>query len=293
MIIPLWAVFGLIAAVLSSAMLLTQEKFRVNGYVLAFWIKAVSVCVTAPFVLLNGAPADPLFYIYLLCTAVIYAISDVIFFNGITKTDAGAVSRLIPAAAVSGFLIWFIIQPDLFAVYAARPVISIGIFLTLCGFALCAFRLKKCNLTRKTVQAIWFVLVAATIGPLFTKLTTFHAEREIGLYSYMFFQSAMMMGLWVLFLAVRKPISMTQFFERKALIQSMMIGGISAAIVLMKLSAFYVVDNPAYIAALITLDSVLILFVYKLWGKKTHADLKAGLGLVLCVAVLIVLRAQI
>jgi len=103
----------------------------------------------------------------------------------------------------------------------------------------------------------------------------------------------MMMGLWVLFLAVRKPISMTQFFERKALIQSMMIGGISAAIVLMKLSAFYVVDNPAYIAALITLDSVLILFVYKLWGKKTHADLKAGLGLVLCVAVLIVLRAQI
>jgi len=30
MIIPLWAVFGLIAAVLSSAMLLTQEKFRVN-----------------------------------------------------------------------------------------------------------------------------------------------------------------------------------------------------------------------------------------------------------------------
>ena len=293
MIVPVWVVFGLIAAVLSSAMMLAQEKFRVNGYVLAFWIKAVSVCVTAPFVIVNGVPTEPLFYIFLLCTAVIYAISDVIFFNGITKTDAGAVSRLIPAAAVFGFLIWFIIQPDLFAIYAQQPILSSGIFLTLCGFAFCAFRLKACKITRKTVQAIWFVIVAATIGPLFTKLTTFHAERDIALYAYVFFQSAMMMALWLVFLAVRKPVAVRSFFERATLLKSMVIGGISASMVLMKFSAFYVVDNPAYIAALITLDSVMILFVYKLWGKKTEADLKAGMGLVFCVALLIILRAQI
>ena len=293
MIIPAWAIFGITAAALSASMMLSQEKLRVNGYALAFWIKAACVMVTAPFIIFHGVPTDPLFYLYLFLTAIIYAISDVLFFSGITKTDAGAVSRLIPSASVLSFLMWFAIDPELFSIYMQSPAITGTIFGTLCLFAYFAFRLKKCTVTVKTLRAVWFVIVAATIGPLFTKMTTFHAEKEIGIYSYVFFQALMMMGLWFSYMCVRHPIPFSEFFEPKTVLKSLGIGVIASVMVLTKFTAFYFVDNPAYIPAVIALDSVMILFIYKLWGKQAEGDIRSGLGIVACAALLIILKAQI
>lgn len=290
---PIWAFFGLGAALLSACMMLSQEKLRVNGYALSFWIKAACVMVTAPFVILHGVPEDPLFYFYLFLTAIIYAISDVLFFSGITKTDAGAVSRLIPSASIFSFLIWFVIDPELLKTYMNFPVVTGAIFSTLCLFAYFAFRLKKCSVTIKTLRAVWFVIVAATVGPLLTKMTTFHAEKEVAIYSYVFFQALMMMGLWFSYMCLRRPIPFSEFFEPKTVFKSLSIGLIAAVMVLTKFTAFYFVDNPAYIPAVVALDSVIILFAYRLWGKKAEGDIRSGLGIVACAALLIILKAQI
>src|SRR5690606_7213855 len=162
--------FGIGTAVLSAGMMLLQEGFRVNGYALAFWIKVACVLVTLPFVLTHGIPQDKLFYFYLALTAVLYAISDVVFFTGITKTGAGAVVWLVPSGSVLSFLLWFVIDPALLAKYMNAPAILLLIFLTLCLFAFFAFRLKRCPITMNTIRAVWFVIFAATTGPLLTKL---------------------------------------------------------------------------------------------------------------------------
>ena len=293
MIIPLWAVFGIGTAVLSACMMLMQERLQVNGYALAFWIKAACVLVTLPFVIIHGIPPDPLFYIYLFLTAILYAISDVVFFTSITKTGAGAVARLIPSASIFSFLLWFTIDPALLDKYLSAPVIFALILLTLCLFAFFAFRLKKCKITMNTVRAIWFVIFAATIGPVLTKMTTFYASKDVAIYSYVFFQALMMMVLWLAYLFVRKPVPVSDFFSRGAAGRGLLIGTVAAAMVLMKFTSYYYVDNPAYIPAIIALDSVLILFVYKLWGRKAEGDLASGFGIVACAITLIVLRAQV
>ena len=105
MTFPLWAIFGLGTAVLSAGMMLLQEKFKVNGYAVAFWNKAACLLITFPFLLIHGLPENPAFYGLLFVTAILYAISDVVFFSSIPKTSAGAVSRLIPSASVIGFLL--------------------------------------------------------------------------------------------------------------------------------------------------------------------------------------------
>ena len=161
MIIPLWAVFGLITAIFSAAMMLMQEHYKVNGYALAFWIKVACVLVSLPFVFLNGVPDNPLFYFYLALSAVLYAISDVYFFSAIPKSSAGSVSRLVPSAGVIGFLLWFIIDPDLFFTYMESPLVSGLIFVTLCLFAFFAFKLKKCTVTmqfNKFIKNIFYVI---------------------------------------------------------------------------------------------------------------------------------------
>ncbi|MGB4107735.1 MAG: hypothetical protein WBK55_08075 [Alphaproteobacteria bacterium] len=293
MIIPLWAVFGLGAAALSAGMMLLQEKFRVNGYAVAFWNKAACLLIAFPFLLVHGLPGSPVFYGLLFATSVIYAISDVVFFSSIPKNSAGAVSRLVPTASVIGFLLWFVIDPGLFEKYSAAPYISGVIFMTLCLFAFFAFRLKKCTVTMQTLRDVWFVIFAATTGPILTKLMTFHADMEQARYAYVFFQALMMMSLMLVYLFIRKPVSVGIFFARATWQQGLLIGLFGAGAVLLKFTSYYYIDNPAYIPAIIALDSVIILGVYSLWGKKSEGDVRSGLGIVACAAALIILKAQI
>ncbi len=288
-----WALLGLVTACLTSTMMLMQERFKVDGYALPFWIKISCIIVTLPFVVLFGIPADPLFYVYLGLTALLYAISDVVFFTAIPKTSAGAVARLVPTASVFSFIIWFAIDPALLTKYMAAPVISALIFMTLCLFAYFAFRLKKCTVTMETIRCVWFVILAATIGPLLTKLTTYHADMKQAIYAYVFFQALMMVILWYIFLLVRRPIPMSVFFAPATIRPGLLIGLVAAAMVLMKFTIFYYVDNPAYIPAIVALDSVIIIAYYKLRGIRHEGDIISGLGIVACAVLLIVLKAQV
>ena len=142
MFIPAWALFGLATAFFSAFMMLLQEHYKVNGYALPFWIKVACVAISIPFMLMHGIPSHPMFYLYLGLSAILYAISDVVFFSAIPKTSAGSVSRLVPSAGVIGFLLWFIIDPALFFKYTESPAIAGSILLTLCLFAFFSFNLN-------------------------------------------------------------------------------------------------------------------------------------------------------
>ena len=293
MTLPLWALFGLGAAVLSSSMMLLQEKFKVNGYALAFWNKAGTLLIAFPFMLMHVWPQDLSFYLFIALSAVLYSISDVVFFTSIPKSSAGAVARLIPVASVISFLLWFVINPELFTKYAAQPVVSILIFCTLCMFAVFAFRLKKCEVTMNTIRIVWFVIFAATIGPMLSKLMMTNVTREQAVFIGVFIQALMMMSLLLLFLFIRKPVPVNDFFARDTWQKGLMVGAVSGCAVLLKFGALFYVDNPAYIPAIVALDSVIILLVYKWMGRKIEGDIKAGLGIVFCAVALIVLKAQV
>jgi hypothetical protein len=293
MTFPLWAVFGFGAAVLSALMMLLQERLKVNGYALSFWNKIACIIITLPFVAVHGLPPDIRFYLYLFASAVLYAISDVIFFTSITKSTAGAVARLIPSASVMSFLLWFVFDPSLLEKYLNAPYISFPILITLFLFSFFAFRLKKCMVTMHTLRLVWFVIFAATVGPMLTKAITFHAAREQAVFAYVFFQGLMMAALWLVYLFVRKPVPPDVFFARSTWLRGLLIGTVSAGMVLLKFTSFYYVDNPGYIPAIIALDSVLILLIYKISGRKIEGDIVSGLGIVACAVALIVLKAQI
>lgn len=127
MLIPAWSIFGLSAATLSAAMMLSQEKLKIDGFALAIWCKIACVIFTFPFVLAQGLPTNPLFYVFLGIQACMFAVNDVILFRNIPTLGAGIISRLMPITIILGFLLWFAIDPSLFSKYAAHPVISIFI----------------------------------------------------------------------------------------------------------------------------------------------------------------------
>lgn len=290
--IPAWAGFGLAAAFLSATMFLLQDRLKVNGYALAFWNKVTCAAIMLPFALTRGFPDDPLFYFYLGLGAVMYAISDVVFYTAIGKEGAGAVSRILPISVIMSFLLWFVIKPSLIPVYLAAPVNSGLIFLTICMTAFFAMRLKKCHVSRRAARAVWFVVFAASVGPSLAKLVTQHAPIGQGPFSYVLCEALMMMSLWSIFLLIRKPVAREIFFSKHSMTGGVMVGCVSAFIVCLNVTAFYYADNPAFVPAIKYMDAVLILAYYKLTKRKSEGDIWSGLGVVACASILIILKSQ-
>lgn len=293
MIFPLWAFFGLLAAFTAAAMMLLQERLRVDGFALAFWCKIMCVLVTLPLVIIHGLPTDPVFYYALGASAVLYAISDVIFFRAIPKVGAAVVSRLLPLAVIFSFILWFVINPALFDKYMQYPGVSAGIGAVLLIWVWFAMHLKKCAVSMEAIRTVWFVIFAATVGTPLAKITTNHAGIESGPYAYTCIQALMMITLWSVYYFVRRPVAAGVLFSRHSCFGGALIGAVSACSVLVAVLAYYHVDNPAYIPAVRYLDSTMILGFYALSGRKIEGNIVAGIGLVVCAAALIVLKAQI
>ncbi|MCK5519104.1 MAG: hypothetical protein KAI61_06795, partial [Alphaproteobacteria bacterium] len=78
-----WEVYGLLAASLSALMMLMQERMKVDGFSLALWCKVACVITAFPFVLAHGLPSNPMFYFLLGIQALVFTISDVIFYRNI------------------------------------------------------------------------------------------------------------------------------------------------------------------------------------------------------------------
>ncbi len=293
MVIPAWALLGLLSASLVAAMMLLQEKLKVDGFALAVWCKVACIIVAFPFVLMSGLPTNPIFYMVLSGQALLFAISDVIMFKNIPKIGAGVISRVFPVTVIIGFLLWFVIEPSLFLRYLESPVISVLILAVLCLTVYFAMHLKQCQVSMQAIRILWFPLLANIIGPILAKLITNYASIEQGPLAFTFVESWMMIAMWFGYFLVARPITPAAFFARQCWQGGLIIGAVMAAMIIVYVAGFYYVDNPGYISAIRLLDAVIILAIYRLMGRQDDSNIKAGLGLVGCAIALIVLKTQI
>ena len=287
-----WEVYGLLAAFLTALMMLMQERIKVDGFSLALWCKVACVVTAFPFVLAQGFPSNPLFYFFLGIQALAFAISDVVFYRNIPIVGAGVMSRLMPMTVIFSFFLWFLIKPSEIAAYTATPLISMGIILSLGLTVWFSMRLKKCTVSRKAVRAIWFVLLAGTLGPLNSKNITFYADIDQCPWSYVFVEACMMITLWTIWLFVKRPVPPASLLQRRVFIPAIAIGIVQATIIFVMQTGLYNVDNPGYIFAISLLNAVFILIVHKIMKKEDGSDVISGLGIVACAAALIFMKGQ-
>ncbi len=293
MVFPPWAFYGICTALLSAVTMLMQEKFKVNGAALAFWNKVICVIAMTPFVTYYGLPHEVRFYVLMGISSLLYAISDVVYFGGISKAGAGTVSRVLPVSVIFSFLLWFAVDPSSFHDYLQKPAIAALIFVVLCVWVYCATHLRKCAVSMKTARTVWFVIFAAIVGPLIAKETTNSTDIGYGMYGYPFVQALMMVTLWTLFFHAKKPVTTAVLFSRNVLRYGLLIGSVNSLGMVVGVLALYRVDNPAYTAAVGYLNTFFILLAYAAMGRKNDGNVIAGVGMVVCAAVLIILKAQV
>lgn len=290
MFFPLWAVLGLSAALLSTAIPLIQEKMKGDGFAIAVWVKVTVVALTALPAFHFGLPADPKFYLTLAVTALLWCVSDVVYFRAVPRVGAGIVSRLLPSAVLISFVLWFLIDPALLTAYLAHPLVSLAIVAVLVFATLCAMLVKRDPVSWAGVRLIWFVIFAACVGPVIDKLSLGYAPARQAPWAFMFFQGLMMLGFWAIYFLLRRPVSATLLFSREQIATGAVIGAVGTAALALKTTALVDVEQPAYLQVLLFTDALWILLYYRLTGRPETSNILAGLGLVFSAVALIVLK---
>ena len=290
--IPLWAVFGTLAAALSAMQMLLQEKFKAAPLPMAFWSKAACALVMVPFVAVVGLPRDPVYYVLLAAQSLLWVVSDVIFYRGINEVGAGVVARVLPMTTFASFFLWFAVDWPLASAYAAQPAHSAAIAVVFGLAAFFAWHLRECAVTRNALRAIWFVLFANIVGALSTKIITRYADIRQGISAFVFCEALIMLGMWLVYYAAKRPLPARTMFGPPAIKAGMAVGSVAGLAIAATVYAVYHIDNPAYVAAVRYLDAVMIFFYYRATGRPNHGRVWAGFGLVACAAALVVLKAQ-
>ncbi len=288
---PIWAVFALLCAVSSAFVLIIPERVKCDGFALAFWNKVAAFVFMAPLVFYAGLPGQWEFYALVAAQAMLWVVSDVIFFRALPKVGAGVISRILPITVIVTFFAWFLFDHALFQSYLETPWRSMFVCVALCGTVYFAMRLKRDPVSWAAIRMIWFVLFAAVIGPLMYKMVTKHATIEQGPFAFVMFEAFIMVSVWSIYYAIKKPIPKEVLFSKESLKGGAMVGAAMCLVSLTKFAAMHYVDNPGLVPAVKYLDAIIIMAYYRVIGKTEKADVVAGLGIVACATIIIILRS--
>ncbi len=291
--IPLWAVLGLTAALISTAIPLIQERMKADGFAVAFWVKVAAVLLSAPAAFYYGFPEDPKFYGVLAVTALLWCVSDVIYFRAVPLAGAGVVSRLLPSAVLISFVLWFFVDPALLQTYLERP----GPFAAIIGIILlatfCAMLLHRDPVSWQGFRLVWFVIFAACVGPVIEKLSLGYAPVRQAPYAFIFSQGLIMLAFWGVYYLLRRPLPVSILCSRTSLMTGAAIGTIATAVLALKTTALVTVEQPAFLSVLLFTDALWILLIYRLTGRRDESNVWAGLGIVGCAIALILVKTLV
>ena len=287
----LWILLGFAAAIISVAIPLIQEHHKADGYSIAVWIKIVVVISSFPFVLATGFPTDPHFYWFIGGTAILWSISDVVYFSAVGQVGAGVISRILPIASIISFPIWFIFDPNLLDKYLSNPPQFIGICLILLGSTYFAMQMKKCAISLQALRLVWFVLFAAIIGPLLNKLALGYTSTKQAPFSFMLIQGLWMLGFWGIFALIKKPVPLAIFLSPQTIKTGVLIGLAASCVLYFKTYALKLCENPALLTTILLTDAVWILLFYRAIGRKDNSNIWTGLGIVGCAIALVLVKS--
>jgi hypothetical protein len=288
--IPLWAVLGLSAAIISTAIPLIQERMKGDGFAIALWVKVAVVVLSAPLAFYFGMPEDPKFYLTLSLTALLWCVSDVIYFRAVPLAGAGVVSRLLPSAVLISFILWFFVDPALLDKYIANPLISSCIVGVLLLATLFAVLVKRDPVSWAGVRVVWFVIFAACVGPIIEKLSLGYAPARQAPYAFMFCQGSMMIAFWAVYYALKKPLPLPVLFSLPQIKTGLSIGVVGFIVLTLKTIALVKVEQPAYLSVILFTDALWIILYYRLTGRQETSNIWAGLGIVACAIALVMLK---
>lgn len=291
-----WILFALLQSFAGIATYLIADFTKLRGFDLMLWNRIFGFFFLLPILFLIPAPTSSLFYFLCFFTAGIYALYDLVFLDMATKKGAGLPTRIAPLSVWGTFILWCAIHPDTISQYIDNPTIALGIIgsAIFCGF--CALRLRHCHFTWGTLKEVLPYVFLSACGAVLSKTAIDQETMLSGTLYYLFMQAFLVSGIYIFmalspFQFAKKYASGESLFRKKLIIS----GAASALFFVLfgvfKISAFWLVDNPAYVGIFGLLAPFWVYILKRILKKEEQGDILSGLGLVLgCIFLIVFTR---
>lgn len=288
----IWAGFAALSTLGAASMPLLHQHFKPDSAAMLFWLRLFSFLALAPVVFWLGAPIDWRFYAGTGAIALWMCACDVIYFNAVKKHGAGVVSRLLPAAAMLTFFLWFAVDTNLLIKYLHAPLHSLAILAALSFGVYCASRLHHDHVSKTAVRDIWFVMITAAVGPIVAKLVLGYADKAVAPLAFTATQGFVLAWIYVGYQIMTHRVPHTIFFGRHSLLTGALIAVASMISIAGKAYAYQYVDNPAYVSMVLFTAPFMIALYERAIGKVDDSDRVAGFGIVLAAAAIVLLQIK-
>ena len=288
----IWSIFALAAVIGAAGMPLLHQHFRPETLPMLFWLRVFSFLCMTPVVLYLGVPGNMWFYVGTAVIALWMAITDMMYFNGVKNHGAGVVSRILPIAAIPTFFLWFAVKPELIETYINDPYRSVAILACLMMGVYFATRMRHDPVSLAAVRDIWFVILGASLGPIAAKIVLGFAPMGVSGLAFIWVQAAILAPVYAVYAHTHRPLPLRIFWGRHALAVGAVIAVASMLSIGAKSYAFLMAENPAYVSVVLFTAPFLISLYERMIGHKDESDRRAGFGLVLAAAALVLLQIK-
>lgn len=297
--IEIWVFFAILAALAQAGTFLLNEYFKVRSIHLLFWMRLFNALMLLPAAFFIPWPSEPIFYILVLMTSIMFAYNDVMYFGLVAKVGAGVVSRIQPLEVGLTFVLWVVISPWLITSYMEEPLRALGIVAALFGSIYFSLRLRRCKISQDTFRFLLPAICIGGVGIVISSTAMQHSDYVSGVFWYAFLQS--ILGVIIYTVVFRIPAlsdKVVHLGTSAALTDKrVIIAGLCMALGWLihtpsKYFAISSVENPAYVTVIGLTGPFWILLIYKLIRRREEADVISGLGIVVC-AILLVIFTQL
>lgn len=285
-----WPLFALLAMLTQPGIALLSQWFQVPIAPMLLIMRGICCLVVLPFALLYPAPDDPAFYIYVIIAAFLFAYYDLRQASISKQHGAGQITRLEPLAVAVTFLIWLALFPSSLLAYWDEPIRFALILLSFTGSLFFAMNLRRSPISAEVLKAFLPSVILGGTGIVLAKLAFESTEFPAAVLYYATLQTAVTFTIYCGDFAKQihaKQYSWNVLISPKIIIAACCVSIAWLCHALSKHTAIYAVDNPAFVTMIGLLSPLWVLILYRIVKHQEKGNIKAGLGIVFCAAILI------
>lgn len=290
-----WFIYGLLFAFFDAGTMAINQRYRVDGYMLAAWRGfGISVCAI-PFLFFIDYPRELSFWIHAVMQGIMTGFFSSKLYNSAAKFGAGATSRIMVLSIIISAVFWWAIHPINFLALAEKPALLIGIIVSMLMAIFGYLRMSDHSRSEGIVSYMMFAVVVAAIISINRKNLMAIDGFLVGNTIY-FLVSMFVAGLYnaLAYFYINKC-TVGDFFKIATEERSIKSGTIMA--LMSALSIFFgnyalsTVPNPAYVNAL-TLTAPLWILLYNKFTGYQNNFRKSGLAIMLTFTALLIFLGE-
>lgn len=271
-----WWLFALAQPIGFAGVSILSQYFQHPGTSMAMMRSAFVVICMLPILPFVALPTANEFFIAAAVAACLAFVADSIMMSSFAKYGAGVTSRLLPLSPLVSFVIWAVMNPNIFSQMSENPLVATGLIISICTCVGAIGLLSKCEVSKSAFFYLLPVIAIYGVMDIANKISQDNSGFWNGIIWYTFILACMSVIIGIGVNLKGKTLKST--ITNKSIILAGFLVSIAYIIAMIgrNISMVYT-PNPAYTSIIAGATPLLIVVYHKIFKIEDKANVKAGL----------------